>query len=118
MPFGAYGPVRYDSTGKNCSLDWAWASVLVTRLAIPAPAKVTARTKDFSFIFVSVECALDGAGFESMGERPQAQLLATRGPQPRHAVRLGDQEDDDQRAPDHEHRVRHRGRVQVHADRT
>ena len=41
-----------------------------------------------------------------MRERPQPQLLLAGRPQPRQAVRLDDQEEDDQRAEDHELEVR------------
>src|SRR5829696_7945736 len=42
----------------------------------------------------------------SMGERPEAELFLARRPEPRQSVRLDDQEEDDQRAEDHELQVR------------
>src|SRR5271165_7065126 len=43
----------------------------------------------------------------SMRERPEPQLLLADRPQPRQAVRLDDQEEDDQRAEDHRLQIGH-----------
>src|SRR5580704_15798115 len=43
----------------------------------------------------------------SMGERPEPQLLLADGPEPRQAVGLNDQKEDDQRAEDHRLQIGH-----------
>src|SRR3954469_17207545 len=94
-PLGAYGPVRYDSTGMNCSLACAWTAA-GRRAAMAAARAVAARTRDRSFICLSpVVGGVRGVGNRwrdggSMRERPEPQLLLAGGPEAGQAVRLHD----------------------------
>src|SRR3712207_7931869 len=53
----------------------------------------------------------------SVGERPHPELLFADLPEPREAVRLDDQEEDDESANDHEAQVLYGGRMDGDAER-
>src|SRR5512139_3682359 len=96
-----------------------------------AATTVVATARDLNFMSASRGCGTTttsctrqcpgrrrrraGGGFVSVRERPQPQLLLADRPQPRQAVRLDDQEEDDQRAEDHELGVGDRGGADLDA---
>src|SRR5262245_2669683 len=101
MPLGAYGPVRYTSSGTNTSLPWASAA--------PAPSPPTSTAIDtpinhlLMFMLSSGDANVGASSNpRSMRKRPQPKLFLRDLPEPGQAVRLGDQEHDDERAEDHQ----------------
>src|SRR5215813_3703058 len=118
MPLGAYGPVRYTSSGMNSSLPWASA---IPASGAPTSAVTTKPTRTFLPLIRSSSAASMGAASnpDSMRKGPQPELLLRDLPQPCEAARLGDQEEDDERAEHHDLellRERH-GQVDAHGAR-
>src|SRR5262245_39233530 len=91
MPLGAYGPVRYTSSGRKSSLDWAAARVGAAMTSAVNAASHIFRT----FIVFSFRQRL-------VRKRPQPELLFRDLPEPRQPARLDDQKEDDQSAEDHQ----------------
>src|SRR5688572_2473613 len=106
MPFGAYGPVRYDSTGKNCSLAWACAAPLTATEAAVASAAHSRPALALRFISIPPPEKRPSMIAPSVRERPEPQLLLADRPQAGQPVRLQDQENHDQGAENHEFHVR------------
>src|SRR3954471_24850909 len=61
-------------------------------------------------------CVNESVLGNSVRKRPEPQLLFRGRPQPRQAVRLDDQEEDDQRAEDHQFEMRRGGGRQRYAE--
>src|SRR6266852_4276611 len=91
MPLGAYGPVRYTSSGMNTSLGWAAASI--------GAAITSAASAAIQILPTLMTLSLR---LRSVGKRPESQLLFRDLPEPRQPSRLDDQEENDQSAEDHQ----------------
>src|SRR4051812_17757884 len=112
MPFGAYAPVRYTSTGTKISLDCAAASCTAPKA--PATASATAAALVL-MLFISSSFSLRVLQL-SVRERPEPQLFLPDRPEAREAARLDDQEEDDERPENHELDVRDHSRGKRNAE--
>eukprot|EP01022_Parablepharisma_sp_SALTPOND_P036534 TRINITY_DN997_c0_g4_i1.p1 TRINITY_DN997_c0_g4~~TRINITY_DN997_c0_g4_i1.p1 ORF type:complete len:1552 (+),score=442.93 TRINITY_DN997_c0_g4_i1:2334-6989(+) len=124
-PLVPYGPTRQLGMAMNWSLVCASAGTAAdSRPAAQAVASSSCLRCLMLFMVSSPLCCrcrlLSGTGVPalptlnrrcaaSVRERPQAQFFLGDLPQPGQSVRLGDEEEDDQRAEHHQLDMRHRG---------
>src|SRR5688572_17745888 len=94
IPLGAYGPVRYTSSGMKMSLPWAATD--------DGPTAGAAATNIARAAIASVLTLMCSPPRVLVRERPEPQLLLGDLPQPRQALGLDDQKQDDQAPEDHQ----------------